>query len=416
MIYDCIIIGSGISGLYVSNKLASKYKSKKICLFEMGESYGGRVATFKNKNISYEMGAARFNKNHKLLLGLLKKYKLTNKMFKIPSGWNNITSKKITQNKFKDVNELINALVKKCSSKSKAYLQQNTLYSICEDLYGENMAQYLKNYHPYDIEISSMNGEIAVELFKNDLNEDLDFYLLAGGLSQVTNNLYQEYKKNKGTFKPFHRLLSYIYEEHSGVFTCSFEHNMQSKNITTKNLILAIDGQAIHNIKSNMNIPNIKSTKLAPLLRTYSIYPKNSDGKYWFHDIGKVVTDNYLKFIIPYDMNNGVIMISYTDGSNAKYWQKKIFNDIQQKTINKLLKKTFPEKEIPEPLDTTNYYWDNGMSYWKKNVDAKVISKNMIHPLQDIPLYICGDSFSLRQAWMEGALETAKSVFETIKL
>ena len=43
---------------------------------------------------------------------------------------------------------------------------------------------FLKNNHPYDTEVSLMNGEIAIEMFKNDLNENLDFYLLAGGLSQ----------------------------------------------------------------------------------------------------------------------------------------------------------------------------------------------------------------------------------------
>ena len=417
MIYDCIVIGGGISGLYISQQLSHKYasQSKKIALFEMGESYGGRIATFKDKKIMYEMGAARFNKNHKLLIGLLKKYNLKNKAFKIPSSWNNINTQNSLSQKYQDVNHLINELVKKCQSKSPTYLRSRTLFDICEDIYDTQTANFLKNNHPYDTEISLMNGEIAIEMFKNDLNEDLDFYLLANGLSQVTKKLYQDYKKNNGMFYPFHRLLSYLYK-HNGIFTCVFDNKGTQYTIRTKNLILAIDGHSIQSIKSNVNIPHLNSIKLSPLLRTYSIYPKNKEGKYWFQDIGKVVTDNKLKFIIPYDMKNGVIMISYTDGSNAKYWQKKIINDSQQQTINKLLKKTFPNKSIPNPLETRNYYWDNGMSYWKKNADAKKISKNMISPKSNIPLYICGDSFSLRQAWIEGALETAHKVFKLVKL
>ena len=79
------------------------------------------------------------------------------------------------------------------------------------------------------------------------------------------------------------------------------------------------------------------------------------------------MTDNKLKFIIPIDINNGVIMISYTVGSNAKYWKKKLDNS-QQRIIDKLLKKTFPNKIIPDPVETRNYYWDNGMSYREKKI------------------------------------------------
>ena len=38
----------------------------------------------------------------------------------------------------------------------------------------------------------------------------------------------------------------------------------------------------------------------------------------------------------------------------------------------------------------------------------------MINPSSNI--YICGDSYSLRQAWIEGALETANKVFKLINL
>lgn len=415
MIYDCVIVGAGISGINLSNKLSQKYKDKKIGLFEMAQTYGGRISTYKNKNIIYEMGAARFNKTHKLLFELIRKYKLEKKLYKIESGWNNIiTSKKQPNSKFKDVNVLINSLVKKSQTKSKSYLQSKNLLEICEDIFDKETAQFLKDNHPYETELVLINGEISLELFKNDLNEKYDFYILFGGLSQITKSMYQEYKANGGIFKPSHKLLSYVYNDN--VFTCVFQNKEKQVTIKTHNLVLSVDGGSIQHIKSNIDIPYAKFIKNSPLLRTYSIYPKNPDGNYWFHDIGKVVTDNYLKFIIPYDMENGVIMISYTDGSNAKYWKKKIENHTQQATLNRLLKKTFPNKNIPEPLETNNYYWDNGMPYWKKNIDAKKISKKMIQPNVKVPLYVCGDSYSLQQAWIEGALSTSNSVFKLIKL
>lgn len=417
MIYDCLIVGAGLGGLNLANKLSHKYKNKSIGLFEMGQSYGGRISTYKHKNIIYEMGAARFNKNHKLLFQLIKKYNLDKKMYKIPSGWNNInTSNNELKSKFSDVNLLINSLVKKCQSKSNVYLQSKNLLEICEDLYNKDTAQFLKDNHPYNTELTLLNGEIAIDAFKNDLSENFDFYILFGGLSQLTKNIYQEYKSNGGHFKPYFKLIKYNYDTKENMFSCVFQNKQKQVIIKTRQLVLAVSGESIQYIESNVIIPNLKSIKNSPLLRTYSIYPKNSDGKYWFHNIGKVVTNNYLNFIIPYDMENGVIMISYTDGSNAKYWKRKIANQTQQDTLDKLLKKTFPEKNIPKPLETNNYYWDNGMTYWKKNIDAKKIAQNMIQPKSDLPLYICGDSYSLQQAWMEGALNTSHSVYKIIKL
>ena len=51
MIYDCLIVGAGLGGLNLANKLSHKYKNKSIGLFEMGQSYGGRISTYKQKNI-----------------------------------------------------------------------------------------------------------------------------------------------------------------------------------------------------------------------------------------------------------------------------------------------------------------------------------------------------------------------------
>jgi hypothetical protein len=42
------------------------------------------------------------------------------------------------------------------------------------------------------------------------------------------------------------------------------------------------------------------------------------------------------------------------------------------------------------------------------------MSKEALHPLTSMPgVYCCGESFSLRQAWMEGALESADLLIST---
>ena len=50
------------------------------------------------------------------------------------------------------------------------------------------------------------------------------------------------------------------------------------------------------------------------------------------------------------------------------------------------------------------------MGIWKPKVNANEIQKKMLNPIQNV--YICGDTFSNYQNWMEGALE---NVFMLIK-
>ena len=72
MIYDIIIIGGGISGLYCSYILSSFFN---IILFEKNNYLGGRAHSDHRYHL--EMGATRFSKSHVHLLQLIKQYKIS---------------------------------------------------------------------------------------------------------------------------------------------------------------------------------------------------------------------------------------------------------------------------------------------------------------------------------------------------
>ena len=83
--------------------------------------------------------------------------------------------------------------------------------------------------------MTSLNGEIAIDVFKNDLSEDYDFYILFGGLNQLTKNMYQEYKSNGGKFKPYFKLVSFDYN--NDIFTCMFQNKEKQVLVNSKHLI-----------------------------------------------------------------------------------------------------------------------------------------------------------------------------------
>lgn len=78
------------------------------------------------------------------------------------------------------------------------------------------------------------------------------------------------------------------------------------------------------------------------------------------------------------------------------------------------------ENEIPEPygaawMDWSQDPYGGAFNTWNVGVDAVSVAKAILQPDPSVPLYICGEAYSLvDQGWVEGALETATQVLELL--
>ena len=417
-----IIIGSGISGLNIADKLQSKFKYKinQVSIYDKNDYVGGRVKTINEKNDIFEAGAARFTKHNKNLYKLIKRFNLQDKLINIPSGWNVKTNKSYNIKKeLQDIDKLLEKLINLSKKKSKKYLQNITLADFCKEELGREYLDFLHDNHPYYSEINVLNCYQAVKIFSDDLSEKQTFHILYGGLSQITDNLAKSFKKKGGKIHLNYMLEKIEYDNSTNLFTIYFDNLGNKVQEKCERLICAMDSNALKKIDFlKNNIKELNSVKTQPLLRLYQKFPTKNK-KSWFSDIGKVVTafnENKLKFFIPMNAETGLVMTSYTDGKYSDFWYKHIIEGTVEDELMKQTRKLFKDIKhikIPEPIYTRIYYWKNGASYWKKGVDANKIFHKMIKPLNK-ELYICGDSYSLRQAWQEGALETSNLVYNKI--
>ena len=137
-------------------------------------------------------------------------------------------------------------------------------------------------------------------------------------------------------------------------------------------------------------------------MRIYAKYPTNN-GEVWFKNIKRTITNNYIRHIIPIDYENGLIMISYIDSEYAEMWNDSVITN-NKTVINRLHKeiKTLFKIEPPEPEYIKYYYWSNGLHVWKPGYNPQI--------------FVCGESFSLQQGWIEGALETTYDVLEKVEI
>ena len=411
---DIIIVGCGISGLNLGLKLIKKYKN--VTIYDRNNYVGGRVFTDKkkvgSKMVAFDTGAARFNSKQKNIMKLIKKYKLEKKIVSIPNDWQTIltnSSRTYGESNNLDVNKILDDLYRDSMKLSKKKLLSITFYNLVKELYGVKTANYVKDAYPYYSEIFVINAYDGLIMLQGDLSNNNKFYILGGGLSLLIEEMRKDFISRGGKIVLKHELKNLNYSDKK--FTTKFLNltNYENSNKQCSDLVLACDGLSLQKMRflSKFKITEmLRSVQVQPLLRTFAIYDKC-----WFKDLPKVVTNEMIRYIIPIDYKKGVIMISYTDGAYAKFWKKMIGNDVQQvKELNKQLRKLFPHLKIEDPKHIFNYYWHQGASYWKPNYDTDKIKEKILKPTK-LNLFICGDSYSNHQAWMEGALQTSNKLF-----
>ena len=192
MNYDYIIIGGGISGLYLCDQLTSIYKKdKKILLLDDRTYFGGRLITHKNPQ--YEIGGARFNNNHKLLLNLIKKYNLTK--IKISNKVDFIHKKNNQISYHENINETFDIIMKKIIKESKKY-SKNYLISLTFKQFIDKLSESRKlsntliDIFGYNTEFTNMNAYDSLRSFENDFITQ-NYYVLKEGFSELCQNIVE---------------------------------------------------------------------------------------------------------------------------------------------------------------------------------------------------------------------------------
>ena len=401
--YDIIIIGGGISGLYCAHKLS---KNNKVALFDERSYIGGRIYTHSK---GYEVGAARFNDSHTQLLELIKYYKLTK--MPIPKEIDYIEyiedkENEVTMNSHIEFQKTLNKVVK--NTKKTNNLKNITFYEhLIKILKSKEKADRIVNIFGYYSEMKEMNAFDAYNTFKNDFG-NVQYYILMEGLSNLCENMMKTIRKNGSKVYLKSRINSV--ERVNDYFRIGREN--RKRKITGKKVIFAIKPHQLKDFPIISSIHKyIDSLYEAPLIRIYAIY-KNI----WFKNINRTTTNNLLRQIIPINKEKGLIMISYTDGEDTKPFMKNKYelksDNILKKIISKNIKKVFPDHNIEDPEYFKAHLWNVGCHHWLPGYDSSYIQKEIMNPLENI--YICGEGFSNKQAWIEGALNSALKVIKNI--
>jgi monoamine oxidase/predicted heme/steroid binding protein len=436
-VYDLVIIGGGIAGLYTLYKLSKKYAHLKILLLESGQRYGGRIYSYKEtidkQEYVMDLGAGRLGYHHKLITSLINELGLKPKLIPIPNTktYIEVAANNKVSNKTSTKDYIMDKLTKfffspQVSKLGKSTKQGYYLYEFLTKYVSASFSRKVEDVFEYSSDLNELNAYDAIEYFKYDYNKTSDFFTLNGGLEQIIERLLLAIKKTRGYKSHNVRLqnlsnvenITYKKNDANDLFEISVaNYNSQGSSpdiLYSKYVICAIPKKSLTKLTIfKPLLSDLNSINSINLLRIYEIYDKEQDSRsVWFKNVEKTITNTNVQFVIPISSDNGLIMSSYSDCANARYWNNLLVSkglDYVKVKLNEKLNLLFSIYNIKVPLSKyiKMYFWDAGVACWKKGVDSDYLSVKLLNPYPRV--FIIGENYSKYQAWCEGALMTSES-------
>ena len=400
-----LIVGAGISGLYLAYKLLLKgVAAEDIIIFEKSDRIGGRIYTHENRGYKYSAGAGRLGKKHKYVTKLINDFNLQEQIININKNNNYFVDGKLYneeqllkhyKSQYKNLNDLWKYAIEKKINKNKYDLNNYNLHNYFSLILPTNEVELLKISLGYIAEFYDMNAYNGLLTLRKDFDvKNKDFYVLRDGIHILCDVLYN-YIKEAGVNIKLSSTLEDVYDDKKYIIVNGILYNYSSLYLTIKRS----DYMNIQYFKKYDYLFN--SVKDGNLLRIYAKYKD-----VWFKDMPKILAQNKIQFIIPIDYKNGLVQISYSDSYNADFWNNFKSDKDVMKYLTKILNEMFPDKNIKDPEWITRHYWEAGDHLWKVGVDSIKIQENIDNIFIAKNIYILGEAYSERQSWIEGALET----------
>ena len=399
--YDVVIIGAGISGLYSAYKIQNINPNVKLLILEeQSEKYmGGRTGNDIFEGVKIVTGAdvGRIGKDT-LLLQLLHTFNIKYKIKYSTPDYYNFTPLDICK------------VMKKLKRHYISYKNKNndTFEIFAKNILGINIYNLFVISSGYsDFENSDINDVLFD--YEMDDNIHLDFLqviewdkLIKKLVDSINiHNIHFSTKIIKIKMKPSN-------------YECISEYGTAYYG---KNVIIST---TINGIK--YLVPKIRELDIynkihsQPFLRLYGKFSKESN------NIIKKIVKKYtiipgpLQKMIPVDSKNGIYMIAYSDNKNARYLKPYIKNiDTNRNFICNIIEKTLNlQMNTLELIIIKGYYWETGTHYYEPIGNTFKNRKSFIHKAQHPHknMLIVGEVISSHQGWVEGALESVENAID----
>lgn len=395
--YDFIIVGGGISGLYSAYKIMKENPSASFVVLEKFKRdwLGGRIGNeeFHGETIITGAYSARKDKD---------------------------------KNFIKLLNEL------NIYSPEKIHIQTNsrTITNPCDV---EAIFSYMKEIYDDKKDRGKTFKEYASGLLVKEL---YDSFLSCSGYTDYENASAYDTLHDYGfddNFKiwvhldvPWKKLVLAMQEKIGckNIHTLTEVNNLEMKEknhfvITAKNgktysgkkVILATTTDVVQKLLPNHSDLH-KQIHGQPFLRMYVKVSKNSIPLMKYEILDRTTVTGILQNVISVNADKGIYMI-YSDNKNAMALKSYIENTLEnRKYVARIIENTFALETCTICIkDIMSFYWEIGTHYYEPLPEEFKNRKEFLEkaqkPLKNI--LVVGEMVSVKQGWVEGALESVET-------
>ena len=183
----------------------------------------------------------------------------------------------------------------------------------------------------YSGQLKYMNANDAFLLFVNGIRTDIPYW---SGKYHILISKMVEFLKSQGCKLYKNTTINDVIKVSNG-----YKVLTNSKTLLTRKIIFCTPKDSLMKFSCLNTIKAVLDTSISckALCRVYALFDRNEE---WLLKLKKkYVVNNPLRYIIPMNPEQGLIMISYTDDKYTDYWKDKENNeDTLKKSIVKLIK------------------------------------------------------------------------------
>jgi hypothetical protein len=404
-LYDIIIIGSGIAGLYSAFNIK---KDDPTATFLVLEKYkkqwiGGRTSneTFHGTTIVTGAGVGRKNKDT-LLIELMKELGIHYSEYKSTINYSNLLNPI-------NIIEIINKL--KLLYNTHPELHNKTFKDFFTRLLGMDLYKKFilsAGYTDYE------NADVYETLYNYSMDDNKGGWTgLTIPWKKLVYTLYHKIGENHFKFSCDVTSVTKIKEK-----PCIFEIRTKNNNVYYSNKVIV--ATTISGIKTFLHGASNKNSVYQqihgqPFLRLYAKFDKKSSEIMKKYVSSYTIVPGPLQKIIPIDQNKGVYMIAYSDNKTAVFLKKYLDNTVKNRDFFcDLIEESLGiPSGILKITDIQNYYWPIGTHYYEP------LKREQFHNREDFiyrvqhpekGILVVGEAVSRHQGWVEGALESVEAV------
>jgi len=419
MIYDIIIIGAGIAGLYTAYLIRKTSPNLKVLILEKNQKHiGGRMGSelFYGSNVSIGAGVGRLEKD-KLLMDLLDELDIPYKKFETNTGESiDLKGQCVVKKLFLMIKRTYN------EKRKKGICINQTFKEFALPLLGmSGYANFLacSGYTDYE------NTDIYDVLYNYGFEDNYDNFTAVGIpwnllLSKLVkkinpikikrNNVTSVEKNEDGNFIIESSNIKKIKIKVTAKASQKFISIKKSFKYFTKKVVFATTVDSLYRLIKNPIYDQIHGQKF---LRCYGKFSQSSIPilkKYITSPT--MVVKGPLHKIISINPDKGIYMI-YADNASAK----KLLPYIKNTSINCRLIAILMSNALSSPKieieSMLGVYWKIGTHYYTPTTEKREdFIYHVQRPLKN--MFVVGEMVSLNQGWVEGALESVEQVFDEI--